>query len=156
MTVTTTTLTNIYLGDGVTTVFPFTFDCQVATDILVRVNNATIVPPAYAVQINDNNTGGNVTVFTPPPSMQQVFLERVLPVTQLTPLSTEGTIPAQTLEDMIDRCIMIDQQLDLQATLSLSIPAQLAGIVSTVQLDHCGTRKSRGNRCDEIVGRGRV
>lgn len=132
MTVATTNLTANFTGDGSTTTFPFTFALQLPSDLQVFLNSVIQLTSVYTVSINANGVGGNVIFITAPAAAVKIFFERVLPFTQLTHLSSEGAIPSISLEQMIDRTVMIDQQLSLAGSLTLSIPASLAGIVSTV------------------------
>ena len=132
MPVTTTNLTANFTGDGVTVTFPFTFALQQASDLTVYLAGVLQANTLYAVNINANGVGGTISFTTAPTAAIAGFMQRVIPVLQLTSLTNEGDIPSITLTNIVDRLTMIDQQLSFSVGLSLSLPASQAGIVSLV------------------------
>ena len=124
MAVGTTNTNNSYTGDGVTTTFPFTFDLQMASDLQVSVAD-TIQIGNYLVNINIADVGGSVVFNTAPASGLNVFLNRVIPLLQSVTFETEGSIPEITLSNVLDRNVMMAQQLAAADDLGLSFPANL-------------------------------
>lgn len=121
MTVSTTSLTNAFTGDGVTTTFPFTFACQQPNDVQVYVANALQVS-GYTVSLNSNGVGGTVNFISAPAAAALGLIVRNVSLTQQLSLNTEGDLPSGPIEDEFDRLVMADQQLNNQLDLCMSLP----------------------------------
>lgn len=121
---------NPFSGDGVTTLFFFTFPVLDANDIEVFVVDVLQLQTAYSVAVNDDNVGGSVTLLVPPPlatGSPNGLIRRVLTLDQPEHLEDNAKLPSATLETMVDRCVMMAQQLqeqlDRTVTLDPTAPA---------------------------------
>jgi len=116
MTVTNTANRWEYIGDGVTTTFPFTNLIFAATDLLVTWDGALkVLTTDYTIPGEGigNHDGGNV-VFTPgnvPPPGVVVTLVRAVPETQLADLEARKALPADVVEAGLDKLTVLVQQL---------------------------------------------
>lgn len=119
MTLTNTTRFVTYDGNDVTTVFPFSFLIPSGEE-RVRLMNlstgeiATLSQPAYSITGTDDPDGGSVTYNpggVPITSTQKLIIERILPLTQDTDLSTVFNISPSVVEEQMDRIVMMIQQV---------------------------------------------
>jgi len=124
-----------FVGNGVTTVFPFVFKVFVAGDVSVtRLTVATgvqtllVLSTDYTIALNvDQNTnpGGSVTYNpsgVPLPATQTLTLGSVVPRTQGTHLLNGGDYFANNIEDMADRATIVIQQEAERVSRSLKFP----------------------------------
>lgn len=125
---------NGYLGNGLTTVFAYSFKINAATDLRVVLTDVNgedtvlVLNTDYTVSGVLSQTGGNVTLTTAPdgdgtdwPNSEILTIRRVLPVTQLLDLRTQGAFSAEVIERAFDRLVMIEQQLKDQLDRSLRV-----------------------------------
>ena len=124
-------------GNGVTTVFPFTFKVFTATDILVTYLNALgvesvlVLSTDYTVSLNaDQNTspGGSVTLLVAPATATYITLTSQVTNTQTLALTNSGGFYPQSINDALDRIVIQVQQL--AELISRSAKAPLSGIGS--------------------------
>jgi hypothetical protein len=121
-TVTTTTARNDYTGNGATTVYPYTFRILANSHIQVMVNNVVkSLTTDYTVSGVGSPTGGNITFLVAPPTGQAIVFSRRVPFTQTTDYVQGGPLPAETLEQNLDKLTMMVQQLQEQQ-LALAVP----------------------------------
>lgn len=127
-------------GNGVTTVFPFTFKVFQASDVVVTLTSATGVETVltltthYSVSLNasqDNTPGGSVTLLTAPGAGAYVTLTSGVPLTQPVMLSNLGGFYPTVINDALDRLTIFAQQLWERLTRTLTLPASVASTVST-------------------------
>lgn len=118
MTVSSTNSSNIYNGDGSTTVFAYTFEILANTDLLVQSKNNTsgiitalTLNTDYTVSNVDVSTGGNVTFTVAPASGTTIIILRNLAFLQQTHYSEFDSFPALAHETALDRLTMEAQQL---------------------------------------------
>ena len=118
-------------GNGVTTVFPFTFKVFTATDILVTYLNASSVESVlvlttnYTVSLNaDQNTspGGSVTLLVAPATATYITLTSQVTNTQTLALTNSGGFYPESINNALDRTVIEIQQLAEQASRSITIP----------------------------------
>jgi len=118
-------------GNGVTTVFPFTFKVFSATDLVVTLIDASdnlypqVLTTQYTVSLNANqdaNPGGSVTMLTPPPSGWSLVITSQVQSTQSIALSTGTAFPAQPINDALDRLTILAQDIDEQIGRALVVP----------------------------------
>ncbi|WP_418458124.1 hypothetical protein ACNSOB_06830 [Citrobacter braakii] len=132
MTVSTEIDHNDYVGNGVTTQFPYTFRVFKKSDLVVTVldlsQNITtlILDTDYTVSGAGGYSGGNVTLSSPLTSGWQISITRQLPVTQETDLRNQGKFFAEVHEDAFDRLTMLIQQVRSLFGLSLRKPSSIA------------------------------
>ena len=118
-------------GNGVTTVFPFTFKVFTATDILVTyldtsgVESALVLTTNYTVSLNaDQNTspGGSVTLLVAPATATYITLTSQVTNTQNLALTNSGGFYPESINNALDRTVIEIQQLAEQASRSITIP----------------------------------
>lgn len=129
MTVSSSTNSIAYTGNGSTTVFSYNFKIFKNTDLVVTLrNNSTGVVTAqtlttdYTVSNAGNDSGGNVTFVTAPPSGNTVLIRRELDFTQTTNYVENDSFPAQAHEDALDKLTMLTQQNDVASDRSIRKP----------------------------------
>ena len=129
MTISTTTIKNSYSGNGSTTTFNYTFKItdQDDIDVIIRSSDGTettkTITTHYTVTGVGNASGGTV-VFTSgniPSGTETVVLRRSTPQTQGVDLIENDPLPANTLEDALDKATSISQELQEQVDRSLKI-----------------------------------
>ena len=129
MTISTTTIKNSYSGNGSTTTFNYTFKItdQDDIDVIIRSSSGTettkTITTHYTVTGVGNASGGTV-VFTSgniPSGTETVVLRRSTPQTQGVDLIENDPLPANTLEDALDKATSISQELQEQVDRSIKI-----------------------------------
>lgn len=113
-----TTNIAVYLGNGVTTVFPFSFHIEeedhlhvyeyvIATGVLTEINAAnytvTGVPGTGSVTYNPAGV--------PVPATKRVVLMRIVPLEQPLDIQNQGGFHPDSFEDQLDLMVMQTQQL---------------------------------------------
>lgn len=107
-------------GNGVNTAFPFTFKVFVNTDVLVTYLNASGIETAlvlatdYTVVLNSDQNispGGTVTLSWIPATGTYITLTSVVPNTQTLALTNSGGFYPASINDALDRCVVLIQQL---------------------------------------------
>ena len=120
MTISTTASSVTLGGDGVTTVFPFTFIIPASGDEVITLTdingNATVLlPTLYTVSGFDNPTGGTVTyplTGSPILSGSTLTISRILASVQGTSLTNQGPYLPTAVENALDYLTMLDQQIE--------------------------------------------
>lgn len=134
MTVPTTTNKAIGTGNGVATVFPFTFGTLPSGDLVVTLFDldGSAIPQIentdYTVLGKGAEDGGSVVFVVPPPFDYTVLIQRILPLTQPDDLKNQGSYYPRTVERMFDRRAMVDQQLEETIGRTLTLPPQVQGV----------------------------
>lgn len=124
MTVSAQTPINRSTGNGVTTVFPYTFkiisdaDIEVTVDDVVKTLNVD-----YTVSGAGVDAGGNVTMTTAPAAATTVVRRRNMAIVRTTDYQDQGALPAATLDADIDSAVLMIQQLDERLDRTFSLPA---------------------------------
>ncbi|MFH5051736.1 phage tail protein [Citrobacter freundii complex sp. 2024EL-00224] len=132
MTVSTEVDHNDYIGNGVTTSFPYTFRIFKKYDLVVQVvdlnENITelILDTDYTATGAGGYTGGNVVLSSPLADGYQISISRELPVTQETDLRNQGKFFAEVHEDAFDKLTMLIQQVRSRLSLALRKPSFVA------------------------------
>ena len=126
-------------GNGVTTVFPFTFKVFTATDILVTYLNASSVESVlvlttnYTVSLNaDQNTspGGSVTLLVAPATATYITLTSQVTNTQTLALTNSGGFYPESINNALDRTVIEIQQLAEKVSRTVSIPTSSTASVT--------------------------
>lgn len=113
MTVPTDLVKQFANGNGVTTVFYFTYALLLPEDMEVYINQTLISSSLYTVFINTNGLGGSVTFGTPPSAgVNNVLLYRFVDYLQVTHFPNESDFNQVSLEDSVDKLTMECQQLE--------------------------------------------
>jgi len=129
LTISTTTIKNSYSGNGSTTAFNYTFKItdQDDIDVIIRSADGTettkTITTHYTVSGVGNAGGGTVT-FTSgniPTATETVVLRRDTPQTQGVDLIENDPLPANTLEDALDKVTSITQELQEESDRSIKI-----------------------------------
>ena len=123
MTVQNTNNKNVYVGNGVTKVFPFTFYVikENPEHIKVYVTNddgIDVETDNYIIDI-DNQTITYPKNGTPLAEGKKITITRELPLVQLLNLVNQGPFFAEDIEKALDKAIMLLQQLNEKASRTL-------------------------------------
>lgn len=141
MTISTTSNTVSYVGDGSNTNFPFTFEIPAAADLEVILTTTatgattTLGSSTYSVSGLGNPSGGAVTyplVGSPISSSYTLTVQRIMPLTQTTDLVNQSAYYPEVVEDALDKLTMIDQQLQEQIDRALAFPVGTVADVPTL------------------------
>lgn len=115
MTVPTTTNKVVYAGDGVTTLWPFSFPVLQTTDLQVYVTdtlgNITLLSSNYSVDLSSSRVTYPLTG-SPLAVNMKLTLRRVVALTQITDWKNQGPFNAEVLETDEDKLMMAIQQLN--------------------------------------------
>jgi hypothetical protein len=118
MTVSSSTAKVSYSGNGATQAFAVPFYFLANSQLLVIRRSSTgvdvtqVLGTDYTVTGAGVLTGGTVTMTVAPPTGTTLTIARNVPLTQETDLQPNDRLPAETLEQSIDKLTMITQQLD--------------------------------------------
>lgn len=132
MTVSTVVDHNDYVGNGVTTSFPYTFRIFKKTDLVVTVidlnENLTVLvlDTDYTVTNAGGYAGGNVILPAALAAGWQISIARELEATQETDLRNQGKFFAEVHEDAFDKLTMLIQQTYSSFRLALRKPSIIA------------------------------
>lgn len=128
MTISTTTSSIAYTGNGSTTAFavPFAFfdagDLQVVQrDILTGAETVMALSTSYTVS-GGGGSSGTVTATTAPAATVTWTIRRVTAPTQLVDLPANGPFPADTVERAIDRVVAVVQEVRRDLARALLVP----------------------------------
>lgn len=125
MSISSSTSRNDFVGNGVTSVFSYTFDIFLDTDLLITVrdtddNETTLtLTTDYTVSGAGDSGGGDVTLVDAGQSWitsgalttdYKLTIRRVVPLTQLTDIRNQGDFFPEVHEDQFDKLVQIDQQ----------------------------------------------
>jgi hypothetical protein len=124
VTVSAQTSFNSSTGNGVTTVFPYTFKIIAAGDIDVSVDGvAQTLTTHYTLSGVGDNAGGNVTFLSAPANGTLVVRRRDMALTRATDYQYQGNLPAAVLNPDLDAPVLMAQQLQEQISRSARGPA---------------------------------
>ncbi|MBU9831278.1 tail fiber domain-containing protein [Rahnella sp. FC061912-K] len=128
MTVSTEVNQAAYTGNGVTTVFPYTFRILNASNLtvtridLLEVETVLTLGTDYTVSGDGSYNGGSVVLTQALPSGYSLVIVRDLDIVQETDLRNQGTFFAEVHEDAFDYLTMIIQQVASWFGLALRRP----------------------------------
>ena len=123
-------------GNGVTTVFPFTFKVFLASDILVTyldaldVESVLVLTTNYTVSLNaDQNTspGGSVTLLVAPATATYITLTSQVTNTQTLALTNSGGFYPESINNALDRTVIQVQQVAEELSRTFKIPISSIG-----------------------------
>jgi hypothetical protein len=123
-----------YNGNGVTTVFPYSF--RVLDRSHLRVVQ-TVAGDEQTLEIDADYTvagvgegeGGSVTLVAAPITGQTLTIVREVPFTQETDLENQGAYYAETIERALDMATMRDQQLAEKLTRAIITPFGVSPLI---------------------------
>ena len=147
MTVSSTTTKVSYTGNGVTSVFAYTFKIFADSEINVWVDGvAKTLVTHYSVSGAGSSSGGNVT-FTAgniPASSESIVFTRTIARTQVTDYVENDTFPAETHEAALDKLTLISQELDNKLSADIFKFAETVTDAGTVEISlDSATRSSK-------------
>ncbi|WHZ42208.1 glycosyl hydrolase family 28-related protein [Rahnella bonaserana] len=128
MTVSTEVNQAAYTGNGVTTVFPYTFRILNASNLTVtridlqEVETVLTLGTDYTVTGSGSYNGGSVVLSQPLQSNHSLVIIRDLAAIQETDLRNQGTFFAEVHEDVFDYLTMLIQQVTSWLGLALRRP----------------------------------
>lgn len=121
-----------FIGNGVTTAFPFTFKVFVAADLdVVQLDTATTVETTlvlitnYTVTLNaDQNSspGGTVTLLVALAVGQNLVITSSIELLQPTDITNQGGFFPSVINDSLDRVTILTQQLKVDTDRSFKVP----------------------------------
>jgi len=119
---------NSSTGNGVTTVFPYTFKILDQADILVQVDGVTkTISTDYTVSGVGVDAGGNVTFLAAPASGALVVRSRNMDYERVDIDYQEGgAFEAETVDEDFDRAVMLLQQLAAARLRAIKAPSSVA------------------------------
>lgn len=144
MPVTNQTTMNSYAGNGVTVLFAYGFKIFVNTDLKVTVDGVVkTLTTDYTVSGVGADGGGNVTFTSPPANLSVVTISREVPFARSTDYINNGDLQAQTLDDDIDRAIMLIQQLWRDVKRAIKLPVE--------ETNDKGVTTTAANRANKVM-----
>ncbi|EOV0283827.1 phage tail fiber protein [Salmonella enterica] len=114
---------DLYVANGSTTVFPYRFLLNQASDLRITANGKT-VSSGFSVSGEGNQSGGQITFSTPPSSGTKIAILRNIPLRRDTEYQDNGDLLASTINADFDRLWMAVQGLDSENNLALSRSGQ--------------------------------
>jgi hypothetical protein len=138
MTVSSSTAKVSYSGNGSTQAFAVPFYFLANSQLLVVLRSSTgiettqVLGTNYTVTGAGVLTGGTVTMTVAPASGTTLVISRNVPLTQETDLQPNDRLPAETLEQSIDKLTMITQQLDEANDRTLKFPLTDSSSISSI------------------------
>lgn len=128
MTITSDYAPQQYTGNGVTTVFSFPYPFYDSTDLIVSltviatgVTTVQTLTTHYAVN-GGAGMSGNVTMVTAPTAAQRLTISRSIPYRQTQDYTENTAFPADTLEQGLDKAVVMAQQVKSLSDYTLKFP----------------------------------
>ena len=117
------TRVNRSTGNGVTTVFPYTFKLISQSHIRVTVDGVVkTITTDYTVSGVGDAGGGNVTFTTAPANLAAVVLSGSAPYSRSTDYVRNGSFQEETVDNDFDLAVILMQQLDERQGRAIAIP----------------------------------
>lgn len=137
MAVTDTTDKITEAGNGSKTTFSFPFKIFKTSDLVVyNITTATGVAVGpltlgvdYTATINAVTEGGTVTYTVAPSTAQQSFVKRVVDLKQECIIPTEGVFPEETIENQLDKNVMMIIQISEAVDRALKVPVTSSAVI---------------------------
>lgn len=128
MTVSSQTPINRSTGNGVTTVFPYTFKIISSADMEVSVDGVVkTLTVDYTLSGVGDDAGGNVTMLAAPATSTSVVRRRNMALTRNTDYQDQGELPASTLDSDLDSAVLMIQQVDEKTDRAMVLPTYVSG-----------------------------
>lgn len=142
MTVVVQTPFNEHVGNGVTTVFGFTFQVLAAADLVVSIDG--VVQPSSAYTINGLGVlaGGDVTFVAAPANGAEILLSREIELARSTDYQNNGDLRSDTVDEDFNR---LWQALQGQG-------AVLGGALRAPYPEQIGELPEATSRADRLLG----
>ena len=129
---------NIYVGNGSTTVFPFTFECPAEHQEYIKVY--IVAENGMLNRVTDYTLNMDSKQITYPNSGEplsngmKIVIMRELPLQQLMNLVNNGPFFAEDIETAFDECVMMMQQMSEQLGRSLMMSTEVENFDNQVPL----------------------
>jgi hypothetical protein len=129
-----------FTGNGLTTIFPFTFKVFQASDLLVvrtdlsGIETTLTLTTDYTVALNanqDSNPGGTITAISAPASGFLLTMTSNVPELQPVVLTNMGGFYPRVINDALDRLTIFTQQISEKLGRALTLPLSAPSGVST-------------------------
>jgi len=140
MTVVVQTPFNQHTGNGVTTLFGFTFQLLAAGDLEVSLDGV-VQPSGFTISGLGVQAGGSVTFAVAPASGVVVDIRRRIPLARSTDYQLNGDLPSDQIDLDFDRLWQAKQDAEFNAGLTVQVP--LGDTAAPVILPDVTTRASR-------------
>jgi len=127
MTIPSTVSRMDYVGNGVTTIYPYTFKIVDQTHLSVvksvlGVETTLVLTTDYAVSGVGAQSGGNVTLTAALASGALLIIRRVVPLLQPTDIKNQGAFYPEIHEDEFDSIVMMVQQQQEELDRAVKVP----------------------------------
>lgn len=148
--VSSTTSRVAFAGDGVSTAFATGFYFLANADLTVILRSSTGVETTqtitthYTVSGAGNPAGGTVTMVTAPASGATLTIIRTPPLTQLTDLVANDPLPAETVEQTLDKQMMVEQR-------TRDLVDRKFGVADTVPTVPAALNKTAAERASQFL-----
>lgn len=148
MTVTSSTSSVSYAGNGSTTAFAVPYYFLEETHLLVTLLSAAGVETTQVLTTNYTVigagvlSGGTVTMLVAPPSGSSLFIRRSVPATQLIDYVANDAFPAETHEQALDKLTMLAQESDYLLGRAM--------VLRETDVDGAGAFAGRSNRITDL------
>lgn len=122
---------NIYVGNGSTTVFPFTFECPAEHQEYIKVY--FVAENGMLNRVTDYTLNMDSKQITYPNSGEplkngtKIVIMRELPLQQLMNLVNNGPFFAEDIETAFDECVMIMQQISEKLKRTITMSTEIDG-----------------------------
>ena len=116
-----------FIGNGVTTIFSFTFAVGLASTVHVRMDGVEVFP---TITLNTNQSqyaGGEAEFAIAPANGAQINILRFTPASQPVSYPTYGTFPAVAHEAGMDNLALVMQEMSAYVGVVIYAPASEAG-----------------------------
>ena len=135
MTISSTNSRWEYTGDNSTVAFTYDNKIFATSEMEVYVDNVLqTITTEYTIAGISPVVGGTVTFITAPALDASVVLIRVVPNTQPTDYPTGGSLPANVIEEDMDRRTIIDQQIEERISRTMEAPSGEALVDMTLPI----------------------
>lgn len=134
MTIPTETSRMDYVGNGATTVYPYTFKIDDETELLVvtadtnGVETTLVLNTDYTVSGVGSQSGGNVTLTTVLASGYALTIQVQTAITQETDIKNQGAFSPEVIEDAFDHNIRVSQMINNSIGRAVRLPLTLTGV----------------------------
>lgn len=142
---------NSYTGNGSATTFAYTFKIMSSADLKVTVDGVLkTITTDYTVDGVGNSGGGNVVFNAAPANAAKVDIYRALPYNRETDYVEGGDLRADTVDNDLDRIVMMTQQLSRDSKRAIKMPVgettdQLINLTAAQRANKLLTFDASGN-----------
>lgn len=138
MTISSTESRVSYAGNGSTTAFSFPYFFAANGDLVVIIRNETTgvettktITTHYTVSGAGVTSGGTVTMVTAPASGESLIIYRNPTATQTLDLAENDSLPAESLEDALDKAVTLIQRLQDRVDRTVQLTSAFADTFDT-------------------------